>query len=232
MFVRRRGDELVVSDRARIEIELPLTADGDARRAVEVLADLSARGICLRTRALTTTMFARLFLGDLFLHGIGGGLYDQLTDAIVRRFFQFEPPPFMVTSATMLLPVDREQVSRERAREVDRRLRELQYHPERFPPPTPDALAEFERWAETKARWIGVPQTPENARERCQAIRAANESMGRLLEAERRQTSAERDRLSRRLRAETVLSWREYAFCLYPKRTLEDFLLAFLLEKP
>ena len=232
MFVRRRGDELVVSDRARIEIELPLTADGDARRAVEVLAKLPARGICLRTRALTTTMFARLFLGDLFLHGIGGGLYDQLTDAIVRRFFQFEPPPFMVTSATMLLPVDHERVSPERAREAERRLRELQYHPERFPPETPDALAEFERWAETKARWIGVPQTPENARERCQAIRAANESMGRLLEAERRQTSAERDRLSRRLRAETVLSWREYAFCLYPKKTLEDFLLAFLLEKP
>jgi hypothetical protein len=232
MFVRRRGDELVVSDRARIEIELPLTSDGDARRAVEALAELPARGVCLRTRALTTTMFARLFLGDLFLHGIGGGLYDQLTDAIVRRFFQFEPPPFMVTSATMLLPVDREPVSRERASDAERRLRELQYHPERFPPTAPDALAEFERWAEVKARWIGVPQTPDNARERCREIRAANESMARLLEAPRREASAERDRLSRRLRAEAVLAWREYAFCLYPKKTLEDFLLAFFLEKP
>jgi hypothetical protein len=232
MFVRRRGDEVVVSDRSQIEIRLPLTADGDAGRAVEALAELPARGICLRTRALTTTMFARLLLGDLFLHGIGGGLYDQLTDAIVRRFFQFEPPPFMVLSATMLLPVDRERVSGEGAREADERLRALQYHPERFGSAAPADAAEFERLAQTKARWIATPQTPANARERCRAIRAANESMADLLEAERRRASAERDRVARRLRAETVLAWREYAFCLHPKKTLQDFLLAFLSEKP
>jgi hypothetical protein len=231
MFVRRRGDEVVVSDRSQIEIRLPLTPDGDAGRAVEALAELPARGVCLRTRALTTTMFARLLLGDLFLHGIGGGLYDQLTDAIVRRFFQFEPPPFMVLSATMLLPVERERVSGERANEAKRLLRELQYHPERFPPATPDA-AEFERQAEAKWRWIETPQTPDNARQRCRAIRAANESMARLLETRRQEALAERERVSRRLRAETVLSWREYAFCLHPKKTLHDFLLAFLAEKP
>jgi hypothetical protein len=232
MFVRRRGDEVVVSDRSRIEIRLPLTADGDAGRAAEALAELPARGICLRTRALTTTMFARLLLGDLFLHGIGGGLYDQLTDAIVRRFFQFEPPPFMVLSATMLLPVDRERVSGERAREADERLRAMRYHPERIGSAPPADVAEFERLAQTKARWIATPQTPANARERCRAIRAANEAMAELLEADRRQASAERDRVARRLRAEAVLAWREYAFCLHPKKTLQDFLLAFLAEKP
>lgn len=232
MFIRRSGDEFVVSDRGQIEFRLPLKPDGDASRAAAVLAELPARGICLRTRALTTTMFARLFLGDLFLHGIGGGLYDQLTDAIVERFFGFAPPPFMVLSATLLLPIERTASAAESLREANRRAREIEYHPERFIAPSLEAQPELVDALATKRRWVATPQTPANARERCRAIRAANETLARALASERRQAQADRERSSRRLRAESVFAWREYAFCLYPKRTLQDFLLAFLNAKP
>lgn len=231
MFVRASGDEMIVGDRGQIEFRLPLSPQGDARRAAEVLADLPRRGICLRTRALTTTMFARLFLGDLFMHGIGGGLYDQLTDVLVRRFFGFEPPPFMVLSATLLLPIARSGSAAERLRETQGRLREFDYHPERFLPPEADAPQIAEALA-VKRRWIETEQTPDNARQRCRAIRAANETLARALAGERRRAEAQREQLSRRLRAESVLAWREYAFCLYPKRTLADFLLAFWAAKP
>ena len=50
-------------------------------------ATCPAAGIRLRTRALTTTMFARFLLGDLFVHGIGGAKYDELGDEIARGFF-------------------------------------------------------------------------------------------------------------------------------------------------
>ncbi len=69
------------------------------------MAGLEAEGFKVRTRALTTTLFARLFLADLFIHGIGGGKYDELTDAIVRRFYGFEPPRYLVLSATRWLPL-------------------------------------------------------------------------------------------------------------------------------
>ena len=81
-----------------------------------VLAELPRRGIKLRSRALTTTLMARLILGDLFLHGIGGAKYDELTDQLFRRFFDIEPPGFMILSATMHLPIDRPRVSAEDAR--------------------------------------------------------------------------------------------------------------------
>ena len=44
-------------------------------------------------------MYARVVLGDLFLHGIGGGKYDELTDAIVGRFLGVAPPEFAVVTA-------------------------------------------------------------------------------------------------------------------------------------
>lgn len=233
MFARRSGAEIVVSDRAGIEFRLPLSPEGDARRAAEALAELPQRGICLRTRALMTTMFARLFLGELFLHGIGGGLYDQLTDALIRRFFQFEPPPFMVLTATLHLPIPRQRVTAEEARQPARRLREMVYHPEQFiaPPADRDEAAAVARLVELKRQWIDTPQTPANARQRWRAIREANEALAPWLESERRQTTAQRERLARRLRAESVLAWREYAFCLYPGDVLRDFLLAFSAEK-
>ena len=92
LFVRRRDkDCLLLTDRRRIEVELPLAEGGDASRAVKVLADLPSQGIKLRSRALATTLFARLVLADLFIHGIGGAKYDQLTDELIRRFFGLVP---------------------------------------------------------------------------------------------------------------------------------------------
>ena len=53
--------------------------------------------------ALVTTLFARLVLSDLFIHGIGGAKYDQLTDELIRSFFGLAPPDYLVISATLHL---------------------------------------------------------------------------------------------------------------------------------
>lgn len=58
----------------------------------------------LSPRALTLTMFVRLALADLFVHGIGGGRYDQVADLIIASFFGIEPPVFAVTTATLYFP--------------------------------------------------------------------------------------------------------------------------------
>jgi hypothetical protein len=49
-------------------------------------------------------MFLRLFVADLFVHGIGGGRYDQITDRLIRSHFGVVPPVFAVTTATLYLP--------------------------------------------------------------------------------------------------------------------------------
>jgi hypothetical protein len=49
-------------------------------------------------------MFLRLFVVDQFVHGIGGGQYDQITDRIIASHFGLEPPRFAVATGTMYLP--------------------------------------------------------------------------------------------------------------------------------
>jgi hypothetical protein len=55
-------------------------------------------------RALTLTTFARLAFADLFVHGIGGGRYDQVTDRTFVSFFGVEPPAFAVATGTLYFP--------------------------------------------------------------------------------------------------------------------------------
>ena len=60
----------------------------------------------LAPRALLLTAFMRLFVCDLFVHGIGGGLYDTITDGWIRSWMpQWTLAPTTVVSATLHVPM-------------------------------------------------------------------------------------------------------------------------------
>lgn len=232
LFARHGRDGIALSDRHACEVVLPLTPDGDAGRAVARLAELAAEGVHIRCRALVTTLWARLALGDLFLHGIGGAKYDHVTDALVRRFFGLAPPRFLVLSATLHLPVARQRVGTEALRATDRDLRRLTYHPECYingageVPSRRDGNAD--ELIAAKNRWIRAASTPDNARTRYEQIRQINHSLATYVAPMRERLLEERHRAARRVRAEAVLTGREYAFCLFPEKTLREFLFTLL----
>lgn len=72
--------------------------------SAKLLRWLRQNRVRLGPRALTLTMYLRLFVADQFIHGIGGARYDQVTDAIIADHFAIQPPAFCVTTATMYLP--------------------------------------------------------------------------------------------------------------------------------
>ena len=251
LFATHNANEVLITDRQNINVRLTLSRDGDASRAVAQLADLAASGVKIRSRALVTTLWARLVLGDLFIHGIGGGNYDLVTNRIIESFFHRTPPGFMILSATLLLPIKqsplplREDKSKNsplplgegqgeggvitaHPATIDRQLRELTYHPEHFLNGVIDQLqgipGEVQSLINSKRRWIETPQTIENAKTRCHAIRDINHSLQPWLENLRRQLLERREQAVNREQAERILSWREYGFCLYPEQTLRDFL--------
>ena len=81
LHVQRRGGELVLS-----------TADGPVARlaagsAEELAEALERERLAIRPRAAALTLFLRLFLADVFVHGVGGARYDRVTDALMARFF-------------------------------------------------------------------------------------------------------------------------------------------------
>jgi len=242
LFCRRRQDGLLLADRKGWSVSLPLRSDGDLGPAAERLHELARQGVRIRSRALLTTLWARLALGELFIHGIGGAKYDQVTDLIIERFFGLPAPGIMVVTATVLLPVDRPAVTPADLREVAQQLRQMQYHPEKYIdcaqaavgsrdqrhghgvlPPVVAAQSSAAELAAAKRWWIALPQTRENARQRCRAIRQINELLQPHLCQQRKQLLATQAALLEKLQVCSVLGWREYAFCLYPAVVLQEF---------
>ena len=221
LFVRRRAEELIVSDRQAWEAVLPLSEERDGAPAVARLFELQHNNVRIRPRALITTLWARLVLGDLFIHGIGGAKYDRVTDVLMERFFGRRAPGLMVVTATLLLPVEHADSAAEEQRTIAAELRGLAFHPERFLDGVQKRPASL---IAEKRRWIKTAQTRENARQRCRTIRSVNEALQPWLEDRRKRLEERQSQLAQRIEAERVLGSREYAFVLYPEDALRRFL--------
>jgi hypothetical protein len=222
LFARQAGSHMelrVGSDRVPV---------GNGHGLVEGWPELERQGWKVRSRALTTTLFARLFLADSFMHGLGGGLYDELTDAIARQFYGVELPGFLVLSATLLLPLPAYPVREDSVRHLAHELRDLHFNPERHlerdGEPVRTLVAEKEAWIARQ------PATSPERRERFHRLRELTEALRSHLGDRERQVAELLQRARRDLRANTVLRRRDYAFCLYPEADLRGFCAGFLGE--
>lgn len=206
LFVRETSGGWELSDRGSFDLSLT------AADAIQQLTDAAAAGIRIRPRALTTTLYARLVLGDLFLHGIGGGKYDQLTDAILGRFFGIRPPAFFILSATALLFEDRTAVL-EAERELSEYLRrEFQFHPEKFL----QKRAAAQPLVEAKRRLLSSPpprgERSSWHREIAELNLAMQHALGPVGEVFR-ECKADAEL---KLRHQAPFVSREFSFCLFP----------------
>jgi hypothetical protein len=91
---------LIVAEDA-LEIDPSAPAE-DRVRALRFF--LRRHRLRLAPRALVLTLFARLLIADVFVHGIGGGRYDQVTDLLIASHFGIAPPSFAVATATLYWP--------------------------------------------------------------------------------------------------------------------------------
>lgn len=222
VFTRRMGNELEITDRNKLSFLIPT----DASLSLEKLADLEAQGIKLRTRALATTLFARLLLADVFIHGIGGAKYDQVTDAICEAFFGLTLPAYATISGTLRLPIEAPESEPTSMHDLRQELRRHRFHPELFVDEMQLPAAEVSRGEELIAKkraWISLPKSLENAAPRHQAIVAINGELQSFLNNRQQVLEQQIVAAKRAASAKLLRNSREYAYCLFPRRDLQNF---------
>jgi len=233
VFARQVGREIALSDGKTEFARLPLAPDREACCAVEVLRELPQRGIRLRARALTTTLFSRLCLADLFVHGIGGAKYDEMTDRIMSRFIGVSPPGFMTLTASLYLPLaENGLVTAEDEARYVRRLRELRWNADRHLNTSGDAetrdlmaqkaalIVSLNSAKQTSARpSYSHSYTSENF-ERFRQMQDLNCRLAEKAAPLSQSVSNELAEIRRRLGTHSLLHDREFAFSLYPEDKL------------
>ena len=216
LFVRIEGDNLMLSDQAgwQTVIEEPLDSDD----AVSDWMQLAIDGVLLRPRALMTTMFARLVISDLFMHGIGGGKYDQMTDAIIREYFDIPAPSMVVATATLRLPLAEQlqlgsvQQNAGALQQASSDAWHMRYHPEEH---IDNPSAETESLLERKRELLAAIPPRGEKWEWHREITRVNQRLAEL-NAQAFQRGQQRlQELALQTRQLKLATSREFSFCLF-----------------
>lgn len=188
-------------------------------RLVDNIAELRRRRIQVRPKALVLTLFARMFVADLFIHGVGGAKYDRVTDAIISDFFNVEPPAYLAVTATLWLATGAEIQQVETVAELRQRLHALQHNPDRFvddPSLSDGDRPQLSHLAERKAELVtAIGRAGADKKRLGTEIRDVN---GRLAMLLRPVQAATRERMALAERAEQsrrVATHRDFPFCYW-----------------
>ncbi|UCF43536.1 MAG: hypothetical protein JSV99_01005 [Planctomycetota bacterium] len=173
------------------------------------------------------TLFTRLFLADWFVHGIGGALYEDITDSILENYYRVKGLSFGVATATATLPLancaDR---VRETVAELKQQLRSLKYNPEKFIEPSLHNREALKSLIASKVKLVQIASDRSlSAQAKKSAWKATADVNEKLLEytkdfcqnLERKIKLAESKQQS-----EQLLNYREFFFGLFPEKTLRD----------
>ena len=211
---------------AAVVAEIP---PGRASELVRAYQELASHGFKVRSRALVTTLYCRLFLADFFLHGIGGGKYDELTDDLIRQWYGVKPPGFGVLTATLHLPFHRYPGTVEDQRAAARRLRDLHFNPQRYLPRNGNTDPETARQLAEREQWVKrTPAAAASKKQRFLALRQLNGQLASRLSATEKEYRLEWQQCREEVQANAILDRRDYPFCLYPEESLRSFYGRFL----
>lgn len=215
----RTGDSAALVVDGETMCELPECATAPAA--------VLASALMPAPKALMLTLFARLLIADFFIHGVGGGRYDQVTDDVMRRYFGVEPPAFAVASMTMYLPLGARVVTDEDVETASMALNRMRHNPDQALDQVEfDSSEERSRaqaLADEKARLVAAIAAPDADKKALgKRIREVNDELGDLMEPYRRQLQEELDELLQMQEAAEVLTDRTYPLCFWNPSEVAD----------
>ncbi len=221
LWVRYQKDPMLLTDHVdpnlrTVSVELPMS-----EQALPAAWDaLVQNGICIRPRALMTTMYLRCFVADLFVHGIGGGTYDELTDDIVRDWLGMDPPTYLTSSASLHLPLRAnagiEQINPSASdQSIQRELQLMRSVPERFLDTSIDSQRAL---FDLHARHI--TDIPQRGRKRKwhHEIALIKQQITAAIEPKKQAAYARREIMQHDIQQNKVLKFREYSFVLFEEQ--------------
>ena len=137
------------------DIEIKMRDKGSLLLNEPLWQETLKAGIKIRPRALMITTFLRLFAADLFVHGIGGGKYDQVTDLLISKLWGIEPPVYMVATASLFLPLSISAVPQSESPDAVRQvLRDVEFNPNRYLNAQQKAAPEIHRLLVRRAKLL------------------------------------------------------------------------------
>ena len=191
----------------------------------------------LRPKAVSLTLFVRLFLADWFVHGIGGSLYEPVTDYIIENYYRIKPLRFGVATCTVTLPLPNTIASpTDNISQLKHELHNIRHNPEKYvdesvraEEPVVSLLeAKREKIAQAKDRSL-----PASLRKSAwSSLLRINQSLSEYardaaITVQKKIAEFEKNKIS-----QEVCNYREYFFGLFPESRLRKLAKSLTFTKP
>jgi len=189
----------------------------------------------LRPRALALTIWARLLVADLFIHGIGGAKYDRIADTIIHDYYGTDAPQMVCASATLQFARLPRAASGESVGRLRQELRDLQYNPQRHVAREGGLRDLFDARARAVQASEELRLTAPRGREaRRRAFRDIRKATSQILARCEDTVESMREEVAAAIRSERaarLARGREYFFALYDRADVEALLRALPQER-
>jgi len=195
----------------------------DNLKNLERLKALISKGIKIRPKAIANTMYSRMFFSDLFIHGIGGAKYDLITDEIIREFFGVEPPEYATISATLYLPYKPFDVSDEDINKMKHAVKDMGYNPDRYA--SRGIMEDAGMISLINEKKDLISRGASDSKEKhltFDRIKQLNSLMKDKISPLIKKSENEIADLEKKLSYNSIVTNRNYPFCLYPEAMLGE----------
>ncbi len=197
---------------------------GDVEAAV---AALDAAEAIVAPRAVTLTLFARMFLADLFIHGTGGARYDAVTDGLAEAWYGVTAPDYAVASLTLYLPLGARLVGDEELAAAADDVNRIEHNPDqmldRVTFDSEEERAQAQELAAQKARLVeAIRADGADKKAVGKEIRDVNARLAAVLAPLRAQLEERLGHLRELRAAEDVLTDRTYPFAYWDPAEVAD----------
>lgn len=192
---------------------------------------LKEKKLKIRPKALLLTLYNRLFISDLFIHGLGGAKYDLVTDEIIREFFKVEPPHFLVVSCTLYLNFKSSSgASDSKISALKKKIRDLEFNPERYVDELPLTKKEKNQIGELAEKKTGLIKkikktlSPIEKRKISEEVKAINNFIVEKIIPLKYELNKKIEKEEEKMKQAKVYTFREFPYCLFSAKTLRNLL--------
>ncbi len=186
--------------------------------------EVERRGWRLRPRALTLSAFARLLLCDVFLHGIGGAKYDEMTELFIETALGARLAPMGCVTATIrLAPPLQPSAAREVAC-ARQALLDLVRNPDRALAATRPDVSERRAALLEEGRRLRAagPHRRAARRDLFLEMKAWRAELAHAAAPDRARADARLQQAQELAKQDAIAADREYFFALHPRATLAE----------
>lgn len=186
---------------------------------------LKLNGCQLRPKAITLTLFARLFLADWFVHGIGATKYESVTDYIVGHYYKIKPPKYGITTTTMTLPLlNCDVFSKDSIGELKHKLHNIKHNPELYIDPSMPEKEPVKSLIKLKKEKIVLAQnrdlTKSSKKSAWESLSMINKELYKYANNTAEILETENAKYEKYKNMQKVLDYREFFFGLFPEKEL------------